>query len=445
MLGEVHVIDASPRSLRSVVTRWLAPTIIVIAAFLQVIVHVSYAEPLSPFDEYFQLDYLDKLPEQLFVPTGQEIGPYASQQLECRGIWGADYPGADCTGVSPVARPDLYENKNLADVHGPLFFAVSWLIAQPIQWLGFGDLLVSARLTNLVWLTAGALLLYGLAREMQVSRTVSAAIALLLVGAPATFWSNTFLSIDASAYAAGAGVLWLAVRYLKGISPPWMLAAAAAFAVALKFHNIAAVGVVVVGLVLAALQRDRNRGQRGAIIAWAGITAAAAVVVQVAWIAVRSASAVGARPDDGASTPFALRYLYFEAVGVLNDTVHNAFVGGTLHVAVGVPMVWLLAAGVLGMLIVRPLSSNSSLVPAPGWLRVWPPAVALLVLTVGPLFALATLLAERRFFDIPPRYGLSLLPGMLLMTGLLADRSVPAKFVLFGCGFVAVALGLAFI
>lgn len=425
--------------------------LLVFAAIAQVVVHVLYLEPLSPFDEYFQIDYLAQIPNQPFVRTGQTMGEYSSMLLECRGIWGADYAGADCTGVTARPHPDLFEDKNLADVHGPLFFLVSALMTLPFRLLGVDDLLMAARLTNIFWLSGAAALLYGLVREFGGTKLAAFGVGIVLIGSPAVFWSNTFFSIDASALASGAALVWCGARYLRGTGPAWQLVAIAPVVVALKFHNIAAVGLVALALVIAAvLTSFRSESSPVAprprrLVLVAVLMTGVSLVVQLAWVVIRAVSALGPRPDDGATQPFSLKWLLSEVYGILESTAYNGGVGGATHVAIGVPLTWFIVAGVFGALVVRPLSATSSELPGPLWQRVWPGATAIMVFVAGPAFIVATYLAEHRFFDIPPRYGLSLLPAMLLMATLLFDRSRVARVVVLVLGLVAFGVSLAFV
>lgn len=441
------VARGSGVGVRSRLARLAGPVLLVLAAVLQVGIHVSYAEPLSPFDEYFQLDYVAGYPDRPLLRTGEEMGDYALDQIECRGIWGAEYPGADCTGVEGDPRPDLFENKNLADVHSPAYFATTWVLSLPFQALGF-DVLEAARLTNVFWLSGGLLLFYGLARSFGASRVAATATGLLLAGSPAVFWSNTFLSIDASALAAGAGLLWLGARYLRGSGPSWPLVAVAAAAVAFKFHNIAAVALVVLALlafaVLAARRPDGDVAHRPLrVVAIAVATTVAAMAVQLAWVGIRAALALGPRPDDGATEPLGIRRLLDEVWGPLAGAIYNDGVGGTLHLVVGPPLLALGAAGVIGLLVVRPVSAQFD--PTPLWQRVWPGAVLAACLLVGPAFVAATYLVEHRYFDIPPRYALSLVPGVYLLTTLLLDRARWARWALLGVAALVYVTSLTFV
>ena len=117
--------------------------------------NVVQQKQISPFDEYVYLDYLSKVPTQGFVRSGEETGDLARQEISCRGVQTYGLYGTSCDiGAASPDETFPYSGQTGADIYTPAYFAVTWVLAQPLVWTGV-SLLDAGRLVGAVWLFLG--------------------------------------------------------------------------------------------------------------------------------------------------------------------------------------------------------------------------------------------------------------------------------------------------
>ena len=210
---------ADPRGPRRVARiDWIFGALLVIASLLVGIVQVGDHRAISPIDEYVYIDYLAKVPSQGIVRGGEHTGDYARESLACRGVrLIGQYLASLCrTADSSPDSAFPTAGTNSADIYTPIYFAVTWVLAQPFQWLGVHDLTDAGRLTGWIWLAAAAVLLYLSLRRLKVGPLLSFGLGMLMVGSLPAMWSNTYVSTDAPALLAGAAMLWGILRFEDG-------------------------------------------------------------------------------------------------------------------------------------------------------------------------------------------------------------------------------------
>jgi len=402
----------------------VAALLLVVASVVLVGVHVPKHQFVSPIDEYMYIDYVAKVSSQGVVRTGEGVGEFAREYLAChnaRNVGG--WPESHCTPEA-IADPNSFPNRGTtsADIYTPAYFAVTRVLAQPFLLAGV-DFVSAARLTGMFWLALAAVALFFALRRLRIPIMLSVSLSLMMVGSSAAFWSNTFISTDAPAMAAGAVALLLALRTDQHRRAVWWLAAAAVVAAVLKLQLLLPFAAVAVFFLLQRFSAVRHRPRavravltdRLVLITVGGVLAA--VVAQALWMVVRSSIAVGdagALVASASFTPAALaqelfRFLPGLAVGALDP----ASTGGGAIIPVGV-LTLLVSGGVIG------LWGSSS-----GFTRESNLAVStLLVATVSaPVLAVVSAILTGQYIALVPRYGLSLLPIALACAGLLfAER-----------------------
>lgn len=429
--------------------RFFPPALMILASIVFVSANAPTHEQMSLFDEYVYIDYLEKFPEQGVIRQGEMTGELAREYYSCQGVevFGKIAPENCATGDYSVDAQYPMEGTNSADIYTPLYFGVTWLIAQPIMWATGSDLVEAGRLAGAAWLAAAAVLLYFALGRLQLSVTVRVAAPLLMIASVGSWLANTYISTDASALPVGAALFLLALRYVQTGRGPWLLIAVSVLGVALKFQNLMAVASTCLFLLLAwASQRwrkpslsevasaDQARPHllRSSTVLVSVSMLLLSLLAQVAWMTVRASVSLGVREDPSAGSPLGLEELVrqsFKFFGKIMNGINvdpNAVVGWALSNAAS----WVLIAGVLAAVAIEARWSIRYNL-AISWLFT--------IFTAGPALALATFASAGYFFDLPVRYGFSLVPVALAFAAALFDRKIEIRVafvVLAGATFI---------
>jgi len=284
---------AARRVLRSALQA-LAGFVVMTLACAPIVVHHIHQHPsFSPVDEATYVDYLDKVGHGHFViGTGERYGPYASNQVACRGILPTIRPKpAVCHHPS---RGTPHRPRDSADIDPPTYYVVTSLAAHVLTGLGVTHELVTAgRLTGVLWGGAGLSVLYLLARRLgagRLSSTVACAVALATSGVW-TYW--TYVTPHASDLLVGAAVSWGVLSWYRGRAPSWLLVVCGGVPVLVKATDATIVAAMVLFLLLSAVWRGSGveteplRVPRR-LLAGAGLIIAGTGGASVLWLAVRA-------------------------------------------------------------------------------------------------------------------------------------------------------------
>ncbi len=412
--------------------RWVAPLLLVLFSLVYVGYQVPQHHQFSPIDEYVYADYLAKVPTQLVVHRGEQVGEYARNLISCIGVQNYGPYGQSCNVGTHTGNNALYpyNGGTAADLYTPVFFAITWVVAAPLTFTGI-SLLDAARLTGGLWLAGGLVLLYFFLLRLRVHRATALGASLALLAAPSIYWANTFLSTDAPSVTVGAGLLWATAYFLQTGRKGWLIAAIGMFGVAMKLQNIAAVGVVFLILIAHAIASERTqssstkqnllRALRTSKVRIAFIAAFGSVAIEGIWVVIRALIAYGPAPDQGVATTLTWKLLLQEAVKFLGGAGSFGASPSLIRLAIGTVISWICIAGVLGVTArsrypdFDALLSRSSLIMA---------------LLVGPVLALANNLVAGMYFDLPSRYGLSLVPAFIACGALLVrERTRLAPYI----------------
>jgi hypothetical protein len=440
-----HAATSTTRATRS--TWWrrlIAPVSLALISFAVVAIAVPQQHQLSPIDEYVYVDYVEKVSSQLVVRHGEETGEYARDQLACRGVLIFGQVSNGC-GLAATQADSAYPLSGMssADIYAPPYFLITRVLAQPFVWAGV-DLTDAARLVGGLWLGLGVVLLYFLMVRLSVPKLLAWGVSLIVVSSPAAHWSSTYVSTDAPAIAVGAGLGLIATLVYQRRASPWWLVLAAVFGVLLKFQNIIAVALVAIILAALAIRELRNREAgtrrftllallRHRLVVSAVAIVAASVVVQLGWMAVRAALTIGEPPKQGVDMPLTPTALFMQSFNFLFRAALGVEQGGATPVmsAAGILVVALGVTGVIGMIFVGRQGSVESLVAGS----------TLLASTIAaPVLSIVLVIAVGEYVDLPPRYGLSLLPAyMLCAAWVLSHKSWSPKVVAAGASVLVVA------
>lgn len=431
---------------------WVAVTLVAVGVGSAATITALHGDALSPIDEWVYVDYLQKLPAQGIVLKGEPIGEEALEIMACDGVTPYGPMGPPCGGDYSNLEKFPFGGITSADQYTPIYFAVTRLVGDVIHVVTGVDQLTGWRLTGSLWLAGALIALTMLLSLWKVRPIAQLALGLAFIGSPFAYWTYTYVSTDAPAFLLGAVLLIAAVQFSRGRTSGWWLVLIGAVASLIKITNLLGVGLVVLMLLLEVLMRRRHGvssfpGPPSAlrISAFALGTAVAAIVAQGAWIVVNSMTAVsGMRAEQGVSRTLKIDDLLSQVTNFLPGTiVSNVNIAGSTGYALPIPgyatapLSWLCIAGVLGAFFM--LSRRSERAPV---------VIAVVVASAlfAPLLAIALQLVTSSYFTLPPRYGATLLPGFLLLAGLiLRNRWASALIVTYSiamCGVLIVGAAL---
>jgi hypothetical protein len=423
--------------------RFWPALVLILASFVYVGVNVPKHREFSPYDEYVYLDYLDKVPTQLFVHQFEKVGDFARNEISCRGVVGFGPFGQGCDRGSHRADVTYpYSGYTGADIYSPAYFVITWTLAQPLTWFGL-DLLDAGRLVGAIWLASGLLLLYGAMRELGVSRRLAVGLNLMVMISPAMYWADTYLATDAPSLAAGAALLYAGILIAKGKLAAGWLIPLSALVVLVKVQNLAA--VLLVGLALVGLatwnayrpvstEAGPNRFPlKPTLLAIAALVAG--VLAQVVWLVIRSHSALPPVLSPGADTnpqkltqqalvSEAFKYLFKVGASDLNSGVTGTVAASVLTA--------LSVGGVIAMIVDRRTHSRTVVTFAAVTLGV--------ALLIGPALATSTLVMTGNYFPLPVRYGIVLIPAFVTCAAVFLSRSRKVGTIMLVAGLAMAAI-----
>ena len=401
---------------------------LMLAAVLVTVVHVPSHTQISPIDEFVYIDYLAKVPDQPFVAQGEETGDFARRYFACAGVGGYFAPNKElCEGGDYSNDSEFpFGGKTSADIYTPAYFYVTWALAQPLKMIGF-DTVDAGRFTGSVWLTAALVALFAAVRRLRVDRWINVSIGLFLAGSLPVYWSNTFISTDATALLAGAGLLWLGIRAVQTKSHVVALPVFAVLVTLMKLQNFMAVACVALFLLLAAIADVQKEKQRdtNSIRQWAthpltqlGVaTGILPLIAQALWTVYRSSQALSSTPDQQVGQPMSMGALMMDGLRFLPNVLSGAASPqelGTRAAIIASLGTMLITAGVIALAVRGRKDEEGTLIAK---------ATVITSLVGAPALAIASLLVSGVYFSMPARYALSLVPFALACVALLFNNT----------------------
>lgn len=432
----------NPRKLLKVIT---APLLLLVASIAFVSANANH-EQMSPLDEYVYIDYLSKVPEQGIVRQGEMTGEFARQYYSCIGvgIFGTIAPDNCSTGEYDKDSDYPFDGKTSAESYTPLYFAATWIAAQPFIWATGGDIVLGGRLAGSLWLAGAAIMLYLGMKRLKISPVARYGAALLLIASPAAWSANTFISTDAPSMFAGASLLYLGFRFLQTGKGSTLLVLGSVIAVALKLQNFMAVVAIALFLLIMFLARKRapeaipslQTTGSGRRIGWVtGLMIVSPLVFQVLWTLLVKALAVGEPTNAGDPSTFGIDALIKEAFRFYGTLNFNALIPAeaTIGWALTKLSTWIITAGIIAIIAIEPRFSTRYSLSL---------AALITILTAGPALALAIRLMQGYYFELPQRYAMSLLPIALALGAALFDKKSETRIAFLAIGGVTFVASL---
>jgi hypothetical protein len=271
--------------------RWIAVVlftlIVVVMPVATTTIAVARFSALSTLDEFGHIDYVRRA-EQGEVPRiGDKVLPDTAKDVACRGIEGRVV--SDCK-LDPVPPESIdAQGYSYEAQQPPIYYFITAALRQPFR-LVVNGYVNSARLTGMIWLSAGlALLWWFLRRRMDASVTATAIVCALIGICPTVASQASVVNNDAAAILMGV-LLLIAWDELRRRPRPLTVAIATAGAVGLVLVKpLAILGVAVVSLALLLGARERRAAIREHALLLA--PAIAAAITYEGWQVVRDARA----------------------------------------------------------------------------------------------------------------------------------------------------------
>lgn len=417
-----------------VLKAWVPIVLVLVACVSGGMVTASHSNQFAPFDEWVYYDYTLKIPTQGVVRQGEYIGHEALKAMACFGdSFGPR--GEPCDDVKDIHANYPQQGKTSADIYTPIYFAITWGLGKVIQFFTGAEFLMAARATGIFWLVGGLLVFYKLLTLLKVRKIITLGLGLAIIGAPTTFWSNTYISTDAPALLVGSALLLAGVSAIKGRSSPWWLVPIAVVGILLKVTMVLALGVVALLILMFVLfARDEvSRIEKRRLLIATVVAIAAAGIAQVIWLVIRSQISLGIGADQGLAKPFVWR----DIVGMLSLFINPGALGGgydplmRLPQVIGSPLVLLTVAGVVGFAVSKLVTAFDKSLAI---------AVVVSATIFAPILAVGMYLLLGDVFPVIARYAIPLLPAFFLVTALIIKNRVAEWVIVAYGGFLVVAV-----
>lgn len=417
--------------------------------------HVGAYETVGPVDELQHIDYLYRIPE--VVRSGDLIERPAMREQACRGL---DANIAVPTCDTPVLRPEEFQEGgfNTAYIHPPTYYAITRGVAELLRTIArVPNLVTAGRLAGIGWLLAGLSSTYAAGRLLGAGRGSLVSVLVAVAASPAMLMPAATVNPDSASLAVGGICLWCVLRWEQERRRAWpLLIVCAAVAELVKLQNLVvllALGLYLLIRAIAPSTVDGRSEGAPARVPWVrdwrplaagAVLFVAAAVIAGAWSAViRSLALIP--PED---LPMSQRFLVdgFPMAGLL--VPFGAFVTPLADPYLVPPLrsawtaifseltVWLLLLGLLATALLGGVHERVAALA-----RSW----AIVGLLGGPILVVLNYFGQRQYIELPVRYALTLVPGLVVVTAcalttLVARRVAAALAVV---SFTGVSLLLA--
>lgn len=407
----------------------------VVAAVL-VVLHVRAVTVLAP-DEQAHIDYFFRAPGLQPVVSGTKLSEQAMREEACRGVPNPSWSPPPCD--SQVLRPEQFDfyGYDTAYIHPASYYDLTAILARPVQWaFGLHSLVTAGRLVGVLWLAAGLLLTYLVARRLGASPLSTLGILLMAASTPSVLLASATINPDNANLLVGAAVLYLVLIWEERPSKWWLLGIAAVVAVSVRLTNAIVLPAMALYVLMHAVgaETDRRVGEgdhetdgsrlSGAVrpeprlaIRAAAILCLAGLPLAMGWmLAVRLNATLdpGLQPMNQYLAKLSPSFSVSDVLSALTvyvPPIQPPYVppplrGPWVHAIAQVGM-GLLAAGMVAPALFSWAEK-----------RLRSLALATLVVAIlgGPLVALFYFVSLHQVIPVPTRYGMALLPTVLALT-----------------------------
>ena len=390
-------------------------------------------------DEYVYVDAVDKAMRGVLNRQNAMVDDYTARSLVCRGVeqfpstWGeCDQP------IDPDRLP--YRGYSTASIHSPLYFFLTALLAKCILFMSPGtDMMDAARLTGALWLGLGLSATWYLLRALNANRVVTLTVSLLLLASPHLRWSNFYVTPDSFSLLAGSLTMLACLKMLRRQWSPWTLVVTSSFIGTYKVSMVFAKPSRFLFTLLHSLNQDNpTRDTWKKKLLWSLCALAFALVFQFGYQKVRALIALPFEGNESYDTKGDFSLLF--ATEQTDNFLSYLYLGPAASTQyAGVPH----APTVLASILLTSALVSVSLFKLKATPETTQMSQASLIglVTLGPLFYMYISWTTGSLFELAPRYGEALFPGLAVGTaGALADRKLQTPTLLFAIAVLLFAL-----
>ena len=385
-------------------------------ALLQVALFIDRYPQFSPVDELQHADYMIKAAHGELLRRGDTIGPEAVREAACRGIVDPNRVVPDCT-TNPERPPWLAEQAgvNSEEIQPPVFYVVTGVLARGLRAvLGMSSIVTAGRIVGGLWLAAGAAILWVLLGRMEVSTVTRWGVTALVACSPQMLGVAAVINNDVTALVAGGGVLLAVVAWEQRALHGALVLAAVAVAISVKPTNVVGVGVAAGYLVVRALVARRDTNPQPARVGMGAAMVGVAVLTGLGFLAFHNA--IARAPAEANPNTVFFHVDHFPAELILRsipngitptrDPFLPPFLATGAVRAVARSGHWLILGATIAVIATAARRR-----------REWPLAVSALTACAlaGPAYVALNYVASEIYFNIPPRYALSAVPGLAVV------------------------------
>ncbi|MFP5257255.1 MAG: hypothetical protein ACLGI8_15555 [Acidimicrobiia bacterium] len=411
--------DAAPPTTDHPPARWGAVLLFLLVVVLlpatTTAIAVDRFPALSKYDEFAHIDYLRRIDRGEVPRIGDKILPETARDVACRTINGREVVPCSLEEI-PLEVIDA-QGYSYEAQQPPLYYAATSVVRR-VFGIAVNGYVNAARLTGMVWLSAGLAVLWWFFRRRLGAPATVTAVACALVGlAPVVVGQAGIVNNDAAGVLIGSVVL---VGYERGRRPlnPATLLVMSAVAVVLVL--VKPLAVLPIGAsVLALLFGSERAGQRWLARAQVLVPAAAAAVTYQAWQLVRDAREVVPYADVVEVLLGAREILDgypFHALGVYSSQLLTAFDSGGASYVAG-------AATTIGLLFVYTPTIATALGHGARELRALQASVVAVAIVAPMLLLTQSYFQVQRGGGANARYAIALIPMMVTaLAGWLEDK-----------------------
>jgi len=432
----------------AVIRKWAPPLLLVAVPMLLVPLHVRAYTKLSPIDELEHIDYMFRSPGVHPVIAGTKLVEPAMREEACRGL-DSIYPTPPCSTKNLKVSVFQDQGYDTAYIHPPTYYDITWAAGEVVKHAtGTKSWVTAWRLVGALWLAAGLVLTYAAGLRLGAKRLPLVGLLVLLASAPSILQTNSTVTPDAASTLIGAAVLYLTSRWEEGGRWRWIALVGIGFVgTAIKLQD----SIVVMMIALYFLLRVRNgvtmpttagqdlttgvdstvnRGQGSLLRQGArvplrlvqhaqtravGIIAMTTLAIAAAWTILQRVTETIDPNKILVNQQFIVHSISLDQIastfGIFLAPVPGAYVPPSTENVWTIDMAnllsWLLLAGIVAAAIFN--ARNHAIASL---------ARATLILAVlgGPIFVILNYLSMHQYIPMPPRYGFTLLPAMIVCT-----------------------------
>lgn len=472
-MTDLATTDATHRSRRArrgaLLRKWAPAFLLVAVPVMLVSLHVRSYTKLSPIDELEHIDYMFRSPGIHQVIVGTQLAVPAMREEACRGIDSA-YPPPPCS--TKILVPSRFQDQgyDTAYIHPPTYYDITWAVGEVVKTAtGARSWVTVWRLVGAFWLAAGVLVTYAAGLRMGAKSLPLVGLLILYAAAPSILQTDSTVSPDAASTFVGGAVLYLASRWEEGGRWRWIALVGIGFVgTAVKLQNVIVVMMIVVYFLLrignartiastgdqgsitgssaGANQSPVGLLRRGARIPLrllqnaqtkaVGIIALTSLAIGASWTILQRVTETIDPNKLIVNAQFVVSSISLPQIGsqfgLFLISIPGSYVPVTTESTwtkdMAQLLTWLLIAGVVaGAIFSARTQAIASLARA----------TLILALLGGPLYVVLNFLSESQYFPMPPRYGFTLLPAMVVCTA-AAIRTRWAGLCVVGAGLLSV-------